>query len=231
MGQRMCPSCGAGVTGHRSRVYCSNTCQNRERERRRRLRNGEAMFTVRPTCCLGCNEQFTALKAQGHPRLYCSNGCRPDAYGELTPAERKRRSRRAWQQKTGNVVVDRFINCPTCGDSFTTSQPRAIYCSRVCLRRSKASRARYAKRSGHRSAEPPFSTIDIADRDGWRCGICEKRIPPAAQWPDPRSLSLDHVVPVSDGGDHVRANVQATHLHCNISKGTRAVGEQLRLIG
>jgi hypothetical protein len=37
-------------------------------------------------------------------------------------------------------------------------------------------------------------------------------------------------VPLSKGGDDVKANVQATHLRCNESKGNRGT-DQLRLIG
>jgi hypothetical protein len=71
---------------------------------------------------------------------------------------------------------------------------------------------------------------DVADRDGWRCGICGKTIGRNLVWPDPRSLSIDHIVPLSRGGEHEMSNVQASHLRCNVSK--KAGGtDQLRLIG
>lgn len=34
----------------------------------------------------------------------------------------------------------------------------------------------------------------------------------------PKSVSLDHVTPVSKGGSHTRDNTQATHLLCNQKK-------------
>lgn len=232
MADRTCPTCGVPVTGHGNRKYCSRQCA-RSALYERQKREGETghfwrrTSTVRPSACLRCEERFDEVGTR-KPRLYCTD-C--TSYGAKSAAERKKLWRRNWAQKSGNVVVDRTIPCVTCGAAFTTSQPRAEACSRYCNQRSPKAQARKAARRGADVAGHPFTTEEIADRDGWRCGICDKRIPASAKWPDPRSLSLDHVIPVSEGGDHVRANVQAAHFRCNLSKGARAVGEQLRLIG
>jgi len=63
----------------------------------------------------------------------------------------------------------------------------------------------------------------VADRDNWTCGICGGRIDPNVKYPDPQSLALDHVEPVSVGGAHAEANVQAAHKVCNERKGGRYV--------
>jgi 5-methylcytosine-specific restriction endonuclease McrA len=72
---------------------------------------------------------------------------------------------------------------------------------------------------------------EIGDRDGWRCGICRRRIDKTKDWPDPRSASLDHVIPLSEGGPHVRSNVRIAHLDCNMKRGDRGGNEQLTLVG
>jgi 5-methylcytosine-specific restriction endonuclease McrA len=85
-----------------------------------------------------------------------------------------------------------------------------------------------------RLRDPEAEAIDrdeIGERDDWRCGLCCERIDRLLPWPDPRSASLDHIVPLSCGGPHVRSNVQIAHLDCNQAKGNRSVGEQLLLIG
>lgn len=64
-----------------------------------------------------------------------------------------------------------------------------------------------------------FSPRAVFDRDGWVCGICCGSIDPEVRYPDPLSVSLDHVVPLSKGGHHTRANTQAAHLKCNVDKG------------
>ncbi len=41
------------------------------------------------------------------------------------------------------------------------------------------------------------------------------------KYPDPDSLSLDHVMPLARGGEHAIDNVQAAHLRCNVRKGVK----------
>lgn len=72
---------------------------------------------------------------------------------------------------------------------------------------------------------------DIIERDQATCGICRKKVDLSLVHPDPMSRSLDHIVPLSKGGTHDPANVQLAHLVCNVSKGNRGGGEQLRLVG
>lgn len=71
----------------------------------------------------------------------------------------------------------------------------------------------------------------VGVRDGWRCGVCRKRVNRALAWPDPMSPSLDHVVPLSQGGEHTYANSRITHWHCNHMRSNRGGGEQLALFG
>jgi 5-methylcytosine-specific restriction endonuclease McrA len=56
-------------------------------------------------------------------------------------------------------------------------------------------------------------------RDAWICGICGELIDKDARFPLPMSPSVDHIVPLTKGGAHLYANVQAAHLRCNIAKG------------
>lgn len=67
----------------------------------------------------------------------------------------------------------------------------------------------------------PVRLAEIAERDGWVCGICVEVIDQAAKWPAPGSPSIDHVIPLSRGGIHDPDNVQLAHLSCNSSKGDR----------
>lgn len=52
-------------------------------------------------------------------------------------------------------------------------------------------------------------------RDKGKCGICNKKIDPAAPF------DIDHVIPLSLGGKHSYANVQISHPVCNRRKGNR----------
>ena len=95
--------------------------------------------------------------------------------------------------------------------------------------RAKTQRRRAAIR-GAREVER-FTDVEIFERDGWRCGICGGPVDRRLRYPHPLSASLDHIVPLSEGGTHERANVQLAHFICNSRKGARAVGEQLALVG
>ena len=70
----------------------------------------------------------------------------------------------------------------------------------------------------------------IFERDGWVCGICGRKINKRLKHPNPLSKSIDHIVPLSKGGDDSPENVQAAHLRCNIGKHARNIG-QLRMFG
>jgi 5-methylcytosine-specific restriction endonuclease McrA len=58
----------------------------------------------------------------------------------------------------------------------------------------------------------------VYERDGWVCGICGDAIDRSLGWPDLMCASLDHVIPMVDGGPHLYSNVQAAHFLCNSYK-------------
>ena len=61
----------------------------------------------------------------------------------------------------------------------------------------------------------------VLARDSGTCQLCTRPIDPSLAWPHPMSFSLDHVIPLSRGGTHEPANVQASHFRCNSVKGNR----------
>jgi 5-methylcytosine-specific restriction endonuclease McrA len=70
-------------------------------------------------------------------------------------------------------------------------------------------------------AYEPINKPEVYARDGWICGICTESVDPNLSYPDLRSVSLDHVIPMSKGGPHLYHNVQCSHLGCNIAKSDR----------
>jgi 5-methylcytosine-specific restriction endonuclease McrA len=57
------------------------------------------------------------------------------------------------------------------------------------------------------------SRLAVFERDEWLCWLCEEAVDPAAL--GGRRPSLDHVVPLYQGGEHSMANVKLAHLSCN----------------
>jgi len=88
-----------------------------------------------------------------------------------------------------------------------------------------------AKRAGVDRPDVLFSRAYIAERDGWRCGICGGRVAKGKMHPDPMCGSIDHIVPVSHGGGNGLENLRLVHLRCNLSRRDRATDDQLMLVG
>lgn len=101
-----------------------------------------------------------------------------------------------------------------------------MVCGAECrkVRHAKQMRPIVAQRRA-RMADPTaerFDVVEIFERDGWACGICDQPVDQTLAYPDPMSVSLDHVQPLSLGGTHTRDNVRCSHLTCNIRRGNRA---------
>ena len=69
---------------------------------------------------------------------------------------------------------------------------------------------------------------EIYERDAWVCQLCKKKVNRTLKYPHPLSQSLDHIIPLSRGGAHSKANVQLAHLSCNVGLGVRGT-KQTRL--
>ena len=75
----------------------------------------------------------------------------------------------------------------------------------------------YKPRPGMKKRVP-----DLRERDGDDCKVCSTRIEDFdLPWPHPLSPSVDHVIPVRNGGSHRLSNLQLAHLVCNLRKGAR----------
>jgi 5-methylcytosine-specific restriction endonuclease McrA len=64
----------------------------------------------------------------------------------------------------------------------------------------------------------------IYERDMGRCHICKKKA-------SRDSFDLDHLVPLSRGGEHSAANMAVAHQSCNRRRGPGRLPAQLRLVG
>lgn len=72
--------------------------------------------------------------------------------------------------------------------------------------------------------------MEIAERDGYRCALCRRKVNMLLTAPHLMMASIDHVIPLSVGGDDTKVNVQLAHWLCNTRKGNRGV-DQLALFG
>jgi hypothetical protein len=219
-----CQWCSEGFTYERSdprgrvKRWCSEKCRYAQRDSERR-----------PMCAGGC----------GRP-VWIGKGSRPDAMC--------RPCRNREQRITAGLSESRERKCASCGASFRPVKPRPgrQYCSDPICRATYQGAAmsspwprrgdprnarRVARRKLRSSLVPGKGDEAIFHRDRWRCHLCDLPVSRTLKHPHPMSPSIDHVVPVDDGGTDDPANLATAHLACNIHKHTAAMGEQLRLVG
>lgn len=99
------------------------------------------------------------------------------------------------------------FRCPSCRHERFRNQRRA---------------GKQKRRAWTKGAEAEkIISVEIFERDEWRCGICGHSVDATLEYPHRMSASLDHRVPLVRGGAHSPANVQCAHLQCNMDKGAR----------
>lgn len=124
--------------------------------------------------------------------------------------------------------------CPNC------KQPKQFsgtYCSKDCYRQSDHGKlmqrqGRHRRRAKMQNAQvEEVDPLVVAKRDKYKCHICRKRVDMNLDVRHRSSATMDHLIPISLGGDHTYANIRLAHRACNSSKGNRAINEQLLLFG
>lgn len=82
--------------------------------------------------------------------------------------------------------------------------------SEALEKRRASDRERKARRRGAREM-----ILRIAQRDGFACSLCGEHMP------DVGDIEVDHVIPVSKGGNSEPENLKLAHSRCNAKKGNR----------
>lgn len=135
-------------------------------------------------------------------------------------------------------------SCVVCGDAFTHRSIGRRYCSNRCTAKasyqSRKGTAKYkAARLGfdqrRRAAKKTgmvekFESVEIFERDRYRCHLCKQKCRIDVVVPHPLAPTLDHLIPLAEGGEHTRANSATACFLCNSVKGNRGGGEQLAII-
>jgi DNA-directed RNA polymerase subunit RPC12/RpoP len=205
--EKKCLSCGKSFIALRSASdYCSKTCYLKSFERP----------------CIICGKVFIPTRAG---QTICSRNC----------TLKKGRDKFNTYKKSIGRNWDRVetLVCKYCGKTFQCSifNQTPSYCSKKCARKAWAdanpdknrqmkARQRHMRRAmkyGNGSVEK-INPIQIFKRDGWKCGICGKKVNPEFRFPHPLSPSLDHIIALASGGTHTWSNVQCSHFTCNCHK-------------
>lgn len=207
--------------------------------------------------CLRCGEPLPEQHGPGRPRLYCCaaykprnvqkgrdctvEGCDNESFSRgwcRGHYDKWRRHGDPLADKSRGICSVQGCGKPHLARTYCRNHWQQWFRSQPHEREKQAQRDRLRiDRAGrtHRKRAMRFGVLYeeldktvIFSRDGYRCQICGAKT--QGVWPHPRSATLDHIVPLSLGGDHTAANVQCACARCNLEKGIAARDEQLRLV-
>lgn len=166
--------------------------------------------------CIGCGARFQAKGLGASGRQYCTPKCR---------------------HATRNGLKPYVATCETCGVQWGVSKspgskqfPR--YCRVDCWPRRPDAGRKYGHAERARfygvECDRSITRLGVMERDNWTCGLCFEAIDPTLTYDrrnyQPGYGTIDHIAPMSRGGAHVWANVQAAHGACNGRKSNLAPG-------
>jgi predicted nucleic acid-binding Zn ribbon protein len=239
---RKCRGCGDSFELTRQdRVWCSSHCYHRHRRVDRDSRDAVQ--------CGHCKCAFLPYKMD---QRYCSAKCRSafnhqrqkDDGRYAAQLAKRRESRGTNPAEPGTRRLGYVSSCVVCGAQYAHNHKRRRYCSTRCGAKAsyenrkrtpeyKAARLgcdqrrRARKRTG---TVEVFSSAEIFDRDRNRCHICRRKCRRDVVVPHPLAPTLDHLIPLAEGGEHTRANTATACFLCNSVKGDRGGGEQLAIV-
>jgi 5-methylcytosine-specific restriction endonuclease McrA len=182
---------------------------------------------VRKRCAPCCKAEIKRLNRQRYERIR--------ALQLANPAPRKPRINACLgcgcdveSKPTGRVRY----RCEPCRIAHRNDLMEAWRAANPATVRLMNKRRNQRKRAAQKGVDAEsYDAHQIFERDRWRCHLCRKGIRRDLKFPHPRSASVDHLVPIAEGGADSPANVAAAHLQCNQRKGSRGGGEQLMLVG
>ena len=202
---KSCPHCGAAMS-HQATMCGSTICSAIHQGRDRCEWPRTPICTpITPTVCVCCERWF--IKRPGMENgQHCSTRCRHLASG--------------WMPAQSSLT---FGSCARCALTFVRRAGMVgQFCSRRCAQGTHKRRRETLKRSTGRDGER-FTIRQVAERDGWTCHLCGKRVPDQQWSGHPMDATVDHLLPLSCGGTDTLANVKLAHFACNTRRGVGGV--------
>lgn len=173
------------------------------------------LHTVRHIRCV-CVECGSRFSADNRNSTVCSDECRyARSYRKVVAANDNKPT----------------VPCLECTVAFTPAygDKRRQFCCDTCRGRytrriTKAKKRKHLQGVTIERVDP----IKVFERDGWKCQLCGVKTPRKLRGTyDKRAPELDHILPLSKGGEHSYRNTHCACRSCNAAKGATPVGQTL----
>lgn len=199
--QKECLECGKVLSGKKTKS-CSKSCADMRHVKTARWRYGKKELLEKK--CFACEKSFSSVWTK---QKFCSGECCKMAQNTSRRTFFKKEARKHWIEK----------ECTVCKKMFLPSirnKKRSRYCSPKCLHFicSKVSwHNRRAKRLyGLETKITSQDWLEVLERDKWKCQKCGAR----------ENIEMDHIQPLSRGGQNLKANLRVLCKSCNRKNGT-----------
>lgn len=171
-----------------------------------------------------CRACKAASIEHGTQTAYAKRGCRcVECCAANTQAARQYRGSRMAAGLTALPWTMKSWVCEHCDVAFEArSDKTPRFCSRDC--RMLSEHGWVQPPNPRRRFRPSKSLRDsVFERDGWLCHLCGDVVDRSVHYLNDAYPSLDHVVPMSRGGEDTFENLRTAHRLCNSIRGVREV--------
>jgi len=212
--------------GGEGQTFCSRGCAYAYKADRKQLRRDNKLIVYRTfrKQCAQCGDMFWSSSAR---KVRCSRKC------ELV---RSREASVAYEVMAHKLKP--AVECAHCSILFTRlygnksracSSDCSLELKRIDRRKYRSSRRARVKGNGTPESFDPFY---VFGRDKWMCVCCGRKTPISHRGSTKDSApELDHIIPLSLGGEHSRVNTQCLCRACNQAKSNGARSDQLLMFG
>jgi hypothetical protein len=243
--ERICKNCGKGFIKLRNaqQRVCSADCYKSNLTKHECL-DCKKIINFDAVRCRNCQINFSR---KHHYCEICQKEYRPTYKGQRSCGRAcgEKLKVRIYVEKVLSSKVF-FKHCFVCKSLFATRYAKTKTCQnqnckdeaiRINGREQYKKNPDRFKEAAHRRRSLMLTafvedvSLDyIGNRDKWICHLCNQKIDKTLTGRNPLMPSLDHVLPLSKGGEHSNKNVRISHLRCNLKKNNKVVGE-LMLFG
>lgn len=222
--------------------YCGEECRVQSAKTYARNLSRSYRGKTRRTPCIQCGCELD--DAGDWREKFCGQECRKAHMSEYRTAryyenvvESRRYSRNYNRQSSGVAHNEKCVECGSPRDADMIAN--GLYCGESCKRRGDVKRASaWAKMNPERRADIAnkgsakrraaktqsfhidWTRMEIFYRDGGVCHICGEAVPVD-------DFHVDHLVPLSKGGDDCSFNLAVAHPVCNMRKSDSLVEDAL----